>query len=46
MPFKKVGDNKYRTPSGATMTRKQVRAYYATKGFNKPFKSYKRTKKS
>ena len=44
MPFKKVGPNKYRTPSGKTMTRKQVRAYQATNGFNKPFKRYKSKK--
>lgn len=29
MPFKKVGRNKYRGPSGRHFTKKQVRAYYA-----------------
>ena len=29
MPFKKVGKNKFRSPSGRTLTGKQVRAYYA-----------------
>ena len=45
MPFKKVGKDRYQTPSGATMTRKQIRAYYATRGFNKPFKKYKTEKR-
>lgn len=35
MPFKKVGPNKYRSPSGRTFTRKQVALYYATDGFKK-----------
>ena len=35
MPFKKVGKNKYVSPSGRTFTKKQVQAYYATKGFKK-----------
>lgn len=30
MPFKKVGPNRYRSPSGRTFSAKQVRAYYAT----------------
>lgn len=34
MPFKKVGANKYRSPSGRTYTTKQVKAYYATGGFS------------
>lgn len=29
MPFKKVGPNKYKSPSGRTMSGKQVKAYYA-----------------
>lgn len=33
MPFKKVGKNKYKSPSGRTFTKKQVTMYYATKGF-------------
>ena len=39
MPFKliKLGKNKgkYRSPSGKVWTLKQVKAYYATKGFKK-----------
>lgn len=34
MPFKKSG-KKYKSPSGRTFTKKQVKAYYATKGFTK-----------
>ena len=29
MPIKKIGPNKYRSPSGRIMTKKQVAAYYA-----------------
>lgn len=35
MPFKKVGPNKYKSPSGKTFTKKQVALYYATNGFKK-----------
>lgn len=35
MPFKKVGPNKYRSPSGRVWTAKQVRAYKATGGFKR-----------
>lgn len=35
MPFKKVGRNKYKSPSGRSFTKKQVKLYYATKGFKK-----------
>ena len=35
MPFKKVGKNKYKSPSGKTMTLSQVRAYYSKKSKNK-----------
>ena len=35
MPFKKVGANKYRSPSGRRFTAAQVRLYYATKGFTR-----------
>jgi hypothetical protein len=35
MPFKKVGPNKYKSPSGRTYTKKQVKAYYATGGFKR-----------
>jgi|TARA_R100000458_G_C8207965_1_gene196389 hypothetical protein len=31
MPFKKIGPNKYRTPSGKIYTGAQMRAYYAKK---------------
>lgn len=36
MPFKKVGKNRYKSPSGKTWSARQLRAYYATKGFKKP----------
>ncbi len=36
MPFKKVGKNRYKSPSGKSFTARQVRAYYATKGFKNP----------
>jgi len=35
MPFKKVGRNKYRSPSGRKFTAKQVRAYHVTGGFKR-----------
>lgn len=39
MPFKKIGRGKnrgkYRSPSGRVYTARQVRAYYATKGFKR-----------
>ena len=35
MPFKKVGPNKYTSPSGRKFTKKQVELYYATGGFKK-----------
>ena len=35
MPFKKIGDNKYQSPSGRVFTEKQVKLYYATDGFKK-----------
>ena len=39
MPFRKIksgkGKGKYRSPSGRKFTAKQVRAYYATKGFKR-----------
>ena len=35
MPFVKVGPNKYKSPSGRIYTEKQVKAYYATRGFKK-----------
>lgn len=44
MPFTKVGPNKYKTPSGRTWTKKQMRLYYATKGFTEKPKGRKRTR--
>jgi hypothetical protein len=35
MPFKKVGPNKYKSPSGRIYTKKQMKAYYATGGFSR-----------
>ncbi len=35
MPFKKVSNNKYVSPSGRVFTQKQVKLYYATDGFKK-----------
>lgn len=40
MPFKKVG-KKYKSPSGKTFTKKQVKLYYATEGFKKKPKKRK-----
>lgn len=34
MPFTKIGTS-YKSPSGRTFTKKQVKMYYATKGFTK-----------
>jgi len=42
MPFKKVGRNKYKSPSGKKYTGKQVRAYYATNGFKRKPKRKKK----
>ena len=43
MPFKKIGKDKYTSPSGRKWTGKQVRLYYATKGFkNKPKKKWRK----
>lgn len=41
MPFKKVGPNKYKSPSGRSFTKKQVEMYYATSGFTKKMKGKK-----
>lgn len=35
MPFKKTSSGKYKSPSGKTYTKDQVKAYYATDGFKK-----------
>jgi len=32
MPFKKIGNNKYKSPSGRIFTKKQVALYYALGG--------------
>lgn len=40
MPFKKLKNGKFKSPSGRTMTAAQVRAYYAKKG--KPAQPKKR----
>lgn len=29
MPFKKIGPNKFRSPSGKVMSGKQVKSYYS-----------------
>jgi len=46
MPFKKItsGKNKgkYRSPSGRIYTARQVRAYYATKGWKRKVRRRKR----
>ncbi len=42
MPFKKIGPNKYKSPSGRKWTKKQVALYYATDGFTKPAKKRKK----
>lgn len=31
MPFRRVGPNRYKSPSGRTWTKKQIAAYYAKK---------------
>jgi hypothetical protein len=38
MPFKKIGPNKYTSPSGKKWTKKQVIAYHASSGFKKPLR--------
>ena len=35
MPFKKTSGGKYKSPSGRTYTKRQVKAYYATGGFKR-----------
>ena len=35
IPFKKVTKNTYKSPSGRTFTKKQVKLYHATDGFKK-----------
>ena len=31
MPYKKIGKNKYKSPSGKMKTKKQIQKYYAKK---------------
>jgi len=38
MPFKKIGRNKYVSPSGRKWNKKQIALYYATDGFTKKSK--------
>lgn len=45
MPFKRMKDGSFKTRNGKRMTRRQVNAYHATKGFTKPYKGYKRKKR-
>lgn len=40
MPFKKVGKNKYKSPSGRVLKLSQVRAYYAKKSQKKSYKKH------
>ena len=42
MPFKKIGKNKYVSPSGRKWTKKQVVAYYASNGTFSKAKKKKR----
>jgi len=35
MPFTKIGKNQYKSPSGRVFNLKQVKMYYATKGFKR-----------
>lgn len=45
MPFKKMKDGTYRSPSGKKWTGRQVRAYEATNGFRRPIKGGRKTTK-
>ena len=38
MPFKKIGKDLYKSPSGKKFTKAQVKLYYATNGFKTPLK--------
>jgi len=44
VPFKKIGKNKFKSPSGRIFTGDQVKLYYATGGF-KDFSKSKKYKK-
>jgi hypothetical protein len=43
MPFTKLGNDRYKSPSGKIMTGAQVRAYHAKEGENKRPKRNQRT---
>ena len=45
MPFTKIKKNVYKSPSGRKWTKKQVTAYYASKGTFSKAKSKKSKKK-
>jgi hypothetical protein len=42
VPFTKTRGGKYKTPSGRTYTRRQVKAYYATGGWKHPVRRRRR----
>jgi hypothetical protein len=42
VPFTKTRGGKYKTPSGRTYTRRQVKAYYATGGWKRPVRKQRR----
>ena len=42
MPFKKVNENEYKSPSGKMLTKAQVMMYYATDGFKQTKKKQKK----
>lgn len=48
MPFKKIGKNKYVSPSGRKFSAAQVKLYYASDGFDKKkmkgLSNYKKSK--
>lgn len=44
MPFRKVGNDRYKSPSGKIMTGAQVRAYYASQGDKEKPKRNQRSK--
>lgn len=45
MPFKKISDDEYRSPSGKIFNKAQVAMYYATNGFEDKPRSKKKSKK-
>lgn len=44
-PFKKIGPNTYKSPTGKKFTKKQVKLYYATDGFDKNLVKLNKKKK-